>query len=195
MTQPLDPSGLKIFTEARTFNAYEQKPIPDELIRELHALFKWGPTAVNCQPGRFVFLKSPEAKKRLLPLLSPGNVPKVESAAVTVIVAFDLKFYEELKIQWPAYDASAQYREDGLLAETTALRNSSLQGAYLIMAARSLGIDCGPMSGFDNAKVDAEFFPGGQVKSNFLLNLGWGQEGAYYPRGPRLDFDKAVRIL
>ncbi|MDR1037152.1 MAG: malonic semialdehyde reductase [Deltaproteobacteria bacterium] len=195
MSQPIDPKSLKIFTEARTFNSYEPKPIPDELIRELHGLFKWGPTAVNCQPGRFVFVRSPEAKKRLIPALSPGNVAKVESASATVIVGHDLEFFEELKVQWPAYDASGQYRDDAALAGTTALRNGSLQGAYLILAARSLGLDCGPMSGFDNAKVDAEFFPGGKVRSNFLINLGWGQEGAFYPRGPRLDFDRTVKIL
>ncbi|MDR3154859.1 MAG: malonic semialdehyde reductase, partial [Deltaproteobacteria bacterium] len=165
------------------------------IIRELHGLWKWGPTAVNCQPGRFVFVRSPEAKRRLIQALMPGNVAKVESAAATVIVASDLKFYEELKVQWPAYDASGPFREDPALAAETALRNSSLQGAYLILAARSLGLDCGPMSGFDNAKVDAEFFPGGDVKSNFLINLGWGQEGAFYPRGPRLDFDRVATIL
>ncbi|MDR2611509.1 MAG: malonic semialdehyde reductase [Deltaproteobacteria bacterium] len=195
MSQPLDPSALRIFTEARTYNAYERKPVPDELVSELHGLLRWGPTAVNCQPARFVFVRSPEAKKRLIPALAPGNVPKVESAAVTVIVGAHLRFYEELKIQWPAYDASAPFRDDPDLTWTTALRNSSLQGAYLILAARSLGLDCGPMSGFDNAKVDAEFFPEGDVKSNFLVNLGWGQEGAFYPRGPRLGFEKAVKIL
>ncbi|MDR1314519.1 MAG: malonic semialdehyde reductase [Deltaproteobacteria bacterium] len=195
MSQPLDPSARKIFAEARTYNEYEPKPLSDELVRELHGLFKWGPTAVNCQPGRFVFVRSPEAKKRLLPALSPGNVAKVESASATVIIGSDLKFYEELKVQWPAYDASGPYRGDAALAAATALRNSSLQGAYLILAARSLGLDCGPMSGFDNEKVDAEFFPGGQIRSNFLINLGWGREGAFYPRGPRLDFDRAVTIL
>jgi 3-hydroxypropanoate dehydrogenase len=195
VSQPLDEKALKIFTEARTYNAYEPKPLPDGLIGELHGLFKWGPTAVNCQPGRFVFVRSPEAKKRLIPALSPGNVAKVESAGATVIVGYALKFYEELKEQWLAYDASAPFREDPDLAWSAAFRNSSLQGAYLILAARALGLDCGPMSGFDNAKVDAEFFPEGDVKSNFLVNLGWGREGAFYPRGPRLGFDKAVKIL
>jgi nitroreductase len=195
MSQPLYPSALAIFTETRTYNAFEPKPVPDELLRELHGLLKWGPTAVNCQPARLVFVRSPEAKARLIPLVSPGNVPKVESAAVTVIVAMDLKFYEELKVLWPAYDASGPYRSDPALAAETALRNSSLQGAYLIMAARALGLDCGPMSGFDNAKVDAEFFPGGDVKSNFLVNLGWGEAGRFYPRGPRLSFERAAAIL
>jgi nitroreductase len=195
VTKPLDPTSQKIFTEARTYNAYEPKPLSDEIIRELHGLFRWGPTAVNCQPARFVFVRSPEAKKRLVPALSPGNVAKVESASATVIVAHDLEFFEELKVQWPAYDASGPYREDAALAEVTALRNGSLQGAYLILAARMLGLDCGPMSGFDNAKVDAEFFPGGKIRSNFLINLGWGLEGAYYPRGPRLDFARTVTVL
>jgi 3-hydroxypropanoate dehydrogenase len=195
MSQPVDPKSLGIFTEARTYNAFVPKPIPDGLVRELHGLWKWGPTAVNCQPGRFVFIRSPEAKARLVPALAQGNVAKVESAAATVIVASDLAFHEDLKEQWPAYDASGQYRDNPALAAETALRNSSLQGAYLILAARSLGLDCGPMSGFDNAKVDAEFFPDGKVKSNFLVNLGWGQEGAFYPRGPRLPFEKTVTIL
>jgi 3-hydroxypropanoate dehydrogenase len=196
MGKPLDGAALdRIFRTARTYNKYAATEVDDETIGALHELLKWGPTAVNCQSGRFVFVRSKEAKSRLIPCLAPGNVAKVEGAPVTVIVATDPLFYEQLPTQWTAYDARKAYLEDSSLAEATAFRNSSLQGAYLIVAARSLGLDCGPMSGFDNAKVDAEFFKDSGWRSNFLINLGYGLEGGYYPRGPRLDFGVAAKIL
>ncbi|MDR2461145.1 MAG: malonic semialdehyde reductase [Deltaproteobacteria bacterium] len=189
------PNLEQLFTEARTFNKFTPKEVDDDTISALYNLLKWGPTAVNCQPGRYVFVRSAEAKKRLLPCLSPGNVPKVENAPVTVIMAYDTKFYDYLPEQWTAYDAAAPYLQDPALAASTAFRNGSLEGAYLILAARALGLDCGPMSGFDNAKVDAEFFPDGRFKSNFLINVGYGLEGGYYPRGPRLSFETVAKIL
>jgi 3-hydroxypropanoate dehydrogenase len=196
MSQPLDTASLaQIFTEARTFNKFTDREVGDEVIKNLYDLLKWGPTATNCQPARFVFVRGPEAKKKLISALFPGNVPKVESAPVTVIVGMDTKFYEKLPEQWTAYDASVPYRENKELADQVAMRNGSLQGAYLIIAARSLGLDCGPMSGFDNAKLDQEFFPDGQFKSNFLVNLGYGEPGAFYPRGPRLTFEVSGKIL
>ncbi len=196
MKNRLDQAALaQIFLEAHTYTAFTDQPVGDETIRQLYDLLKWGPTASNCQPGRYIFIKSKEGKARLRPALMPGNVPKVEQAPVTAIVALDRQFYEHLAVQWPAYDAAAPFREDRGLAETVAFRNGSLQGAYLILAARSLGLDCGPMSGFDNAKVDAEFFPDGRFKSNFLVNLGYGAENGYFPRGPRLNFEDVAVII
>jgi 3-hydroxypropanoate dehydrogenase len=196
MTKELDSPVLEqIFTKARSFIAYGPQEVDDRTIGALYDLLKWGPTCVNCQAGRYVFVRSPEAKKRLLPAVAGGNVPKVESAPVTVIVAHDTKFYEKLPTQWLAYDASQMYRDSEPLALETAFRNGSLGGAYLILAARSLGLDCGPMSGFDNAKVDAEFFPDGRLRSNFLVNLGHGKPEGFYPRGPRLPFEEVVQVL
>lgn len=196
MKNQLDQKSVEqLFGEAHTFNKFTDRPVTDEIIRQLYDLLKWGPTAVNSQPGRYVFVKSKEAKARLVPALLPGNVPKVEQAPATVIVAGDSRFYEHLAVQWPAYDAAAPFIENQEAARTAAFRNSSLQGAYLILAARSLGLDCGPMSGFDQAKVDAEFFPDGRYKSNFLINLGYGAEGGYFPRGPRLDFSDVAVII
>ncbi|MDR2140573.1 MAG: malonic semialdehyde reductase [Deltaproteobacteria bacterium] len=196
MKSSLDQAALeRLFLTARTYNRFDSQPVDDATLQNLHDLLKWGPTAVNCLPGRFVFVRSPAAKKRLLPCLSPGNVAKVEKAPVTVIVAHDSQFYEFLPNLWTAYDAKSVYEADPAGAAEAAFRNSSLQGAYLILAARSLGLDCGPMSGFDQAKVDQEFFPDGRWKSNFLINLGYGEEGGYYPRGPRLDFKDTSLIL
>lgn len=196
MKKALEEGALdQLFRTARTFNKFVDQPVPDLTIATLYELLKWGPTATNCQPGRYVFVRSPEAKKRLIPCLAPGNVAKVEKAPVTVIVAYDQKFYDQLPTQWTAYDAKKAYLDDEALAQTAAMRNGSLQGAYLIMAARSLGLDCGPMSGFDNDKVDAEFFPDQAWKSNFLVNLGFGEDGGFYPRGPRLSYNDVVKIL
>jgi nitroreductase len=196
MTTALDQKALdQLFLAAHTFNKFLDRPVEDEVVRRLHELLKWGPTAVNCQPGRFVFVKSPQAKSRLTPCLAPGNVAKVEKAPLTVIVASDVNFYEQLPTQWTAYDARQPFAADPALAASAAFRNGSLQGAYLILAARSLGLDCGPMSGFDEGKVDAEFFPDGAWKSNFLINLGYGAEGGHYPRGPRLAFEDVVRVI
>jgi 3-hydroxypropanoate dehydrogenase len=192
---PLSQSALdQLFLTARTFNKFTSRTVSDETIHRLYDLLKWGPTAVNCQPGRYVFVKSHAARERLKPALSPGNVAKTENAPVTAIVAYDRKFHQHLPTQWTAYDASKPFADDQTLAETAAFRNGSLEGAYLIMAARSLGLDCGPMSGFDNDRVDAEFFPDGRFKSNFLINIGYGEEGGFYPRGPRLDFETVALI-
>ncbi|MDR1044104.1 MAG: malonic semialdehyde reductase [Candidatus Adiutrix sp.] len=185
----------QLFLAARTYNKFTERPVEDETLRRIYELMKWGPTAVNCQPGRYVFLKSKAAKARLVPALLPGNVAKVEAAPATVIVASDSRFYEHLPEQWLAYDAQKPFVDDPESARTAAFRNGSLQGAYFILAARALGLDCGPMSGFDNGQVDAEFFPDGRYKSNFLINLGYGAENGYYPRGPRLSFEDTAVIL
>lgn len=196
MKNQLDLTALnQLFWEAHTFNKFTDKPVADETLKQLYDLLKWGPTAVNCQPARYVFVKSQAGKDRLIPALLPGNVAKVEAAPVTVIAAFDRHFFECLADQWTAYDASVPFVDNAALAEKVAFRNGSLQGAYLIMAARALGLDCGPMSGFDNAKVDAEFFPDGRFKSNFLVNLGYGADNGYYPRGPRLAFEDVAVIV
>lgn len=196
MKKSLEPSALgQLFLEAHSYQGFTDQPVTDETIHRLYELLKWGPTASNCQPGRYVFVRSAPAKARLIPGLNPGNVPKVEKAPVTVIVARDSRFYDHLLEQWLAYDARTPFAENPELAATVSFRNGSLGGAYLILAARALGLDAGPMSGFDNAKVDAEFFPDGRFKSNFLVNLGYGAEGGYFPRGPRLTFEEAVAIL
>jgi nitroreductase len=196
MKKALDEFALdQLFRSARTYNKFIDQPVTDLVIANLFELLKWGPTAVNCQPARYVFVRSPEAKKRLVPCLAPGNAAKVEKAPVTVIVAADERFYEQLPTQWTAYDARKIFEDDPAMAETAALRNSSLQGAYLILSARSLGLDCGPMSGFDNAMVDREFFSGKGLRSNFLVNVGYGLDGGFYPRGPRLSYNDTVEIL
>jgi 3-hydroxypropanoate dehydrogenase len=198
-----------LFRKARTHNGWLPKPVPDELVRELYATLKWGPTSANGSPARFLFLRSADAKARLRPALAPGNVEKTMIAPITVIVAYDLKFYDKLPRLFPHNPGMRQlYVDNPQLIEPTAMRNSSLQGAYLILAARALGLDCGPMSGFDNAKVDEEFFaagkcedcgeeffPAGHVKSNFLCNLGYGDPAKLSPRNPRLDFSEACSLL
>lgn len=185
----------RAFLEARSFNKFTPEPLSETTLRQLYDLLKWGPTAVNSQPARFVFLRSKEAKERLKPCLNPGNVDKTMAAPATVIVAYDTKFYDYLPAQWPAYDARTEFAENEELALTVARRNSSLQGGYLILAARLLGLDCGPMSGFNNKKLDGEFFPDGRLRSNFLVNIGHGDASGNYPRGPRLSFAEAARIL
>lgn len=185
-----------IFRTARSFNRFTNQPVSDDTLRQLYELLKWGPTSMNCQPARYVFVKSAEAKARLKPGLAPGNADKTMAAPVTVIVAQDPRFYEQLPAQFPAVPgARDMFAGNAALADATAFRNSSLQAAYLIVAARALGLDCGPMSGFDAAKVDAEFFPGGEFKSNMLINLGYGDAAGNYPRGPRLGFDEVARIV
>ena len=194
-----------LFREARTYNSWLDEPVADDSIRQLYEVLKWGPTSAISCPARFIFLRSPESKERLRPALSPGNVQKTMAAPVTVIVAYDLKFYEKLVKLFPHNPAMRSvFANNPRLIETTAKRNSSLQGAYLIMAARAIGLDYGPMSGFDNAKVDEEFFgagkcedceqeffPEGHVKSNFLCNLGYGERSQLRPRSPRLAFPEA----
>jgi len=197
MNAPLDTAALEqAFLNARTFNRFQPRPVDDETLHRLYDLLKWGPTTLNAQPGRYVFVRSAEAKARLKPALAPGNADKTMAAPATVIVAYDSRFYEELPRLFPAVPAARDgFANNAAHAATAALRNGSLQGAYLIVAARMLGLDCGPMSGFDNAKLDAEFFPDGRWRSNFLVNIGYGDPSGNYPRGPRYGFDEVARIL
>ncbi len=197
MKNPLPEAALdQIFLEARTYNGWLDKPVTDDELRKLYDLMKWGPTSANGSPARFLFIRSHDSKERLRPALSPGNVAKTMAAPVTVIVAYDLMFYEKMSRLFPHKPSMRDlYVSNPKLGEETARRNSSLQGAYLIIAARALGLDCGPMSGFDNAKLDEEFFPAGHVKSNFLCNLGYGDPSTITPRLPRLEFDEACTIL
>jgi 3-hydroxypropanoate dehydrogenase len=186
---PLDAGALAVlFTAARTFSHWQDRTIPDGVIEAALALAQLGPTSGNCEPMRLVLVKSPAGKARLLPCVSSGNQEKVRTAPVTAIVAFDRAFYEYLPRLYPHSDARGWFTSNEALAHETAFRNSSLQGAYLILAVRAQGLDCGPMSGVDNAKVDAEFFPDGRYRSNFLLNIGYGVRPHPYPRPPRLEF-------
>ena len=185
----------QLFRQARTVHAFKPVPVPDDTIHQLYDLLKWGPTAFNAQPARYVFVKSAEAKARLMPALSPGNVPQVQSAAVTVIVAYDTRFPEHLPTQFPGYDAKAVFDANPAIVEPAALRNSSLQGAYLIQAARALGLDSGAMSGFNPQAVNEAFFPDGRFKANFLLNIGVADPAGVYPRAPRLAFDEVAQIV
>jgi 3-hydroxypropanoate dehydrogenase len=192
----LDDRSLDIiFRNARSHNGWQEKPVSDELIKQLYELMKWAPTSANASPARLVFIKSTAAKQRLLPAMISGNEEKTRTAPVTVIVAQDHEFYEKLPQLFPHTDARAWFVGNQALIDTTAFRNATLQGAYLIIAARALGLDAGPMSGFDNAKVDAEFFSGTKIRSNFLINLGYGDATKLFPRGPRLTFDESSRIL
>ena len=192
----LDDQTLdQVFRSARTFNKFRSEPVGDETLHALHDLLKWGPTSMNSQPGRFVFLRSAQAKERLRPALSAGNLAKTMAAPVVVIVATDSRFYDHLPEQFPSYAAKPLFEGNPQLAQATAQRNGTLQGAYLIVAARMLGLDCGPMSGFDADKVDAEFFADGRFKTNFLVNLGYGDPSGNHPRAPRLAFNDAAQIL
>lgn len=184
-----------LFREARTHSEWQSRPVSDELLYQIFDLLKWAPTSANSSPARFVFVRSVEAKQRLMPAIAPGNMEKTKAAPVTVIVAHDTEFYEKLPTLFPHADARSWFAGNQSLIETTAFRNGTLQGAYLIMAARSLGLDAGPMSGFDNAKVDQTFFPEGKIKSNFLINLGYGNKSKLFPRSPRLSFEEAAQIL
>ena len=184
----------QLFRTARTQNAFQDRPVEDSQLRALYDLLKWGPTAANSTPARFVFVKSAEAKQKLAPALSEGNLAKTMAAPVTVIIGFDLDFHEKLPYLFPHTDAKAWFDGPQEGRHEAALRNGSLQGAYLILAARALGLDAGPMSGFDNAKVDEAFFKGTAIKSNFLVNLGYGDASGLFPRLPRLSFDEAARI-
>lgn len=197
MRQPIDDQALDIaFREARTYPGYRDTPIDEATLRRLYDLLKWGPTSMNCQPSRYVFVTSPQAKQRLMPALSEGNRIKVDQAATTVIVATDTRFYEYLPTLAPhAPKARDNFANNPEKARITAFRNGTLQGGYLIIAARMLGLDAGPMSGFDNAAVDAEFFPDGRLQSNFLVNLGVGDAEKLRPRAPRLSFEEAAEIL
>ena len=190
-----DASIDQIFREARTFTAWLPKPVPDDLLRQAVQLALLAPTSANGSPARFVFVTSPEAKARLKPALAPGNVDKTMAAPATAIIAWDTEFYENLPRLFPQADMRQYFVGNTKLTEETAFRNGSLQGAYLILAARSLGLDCGPMSGFDPDKLNAEFFPDGKWRANFLCNLGYGDRSKLHPRNPRLSFDEVARIL
>ena len=192
----LDDRSLDtIFRAARTHSDWLDKPVSDALIQQIYDLMKWAPTSANCSPARIVFVRSAAAKQRLLPAMAPGNVEKTRAAPVTVIIAHDTEFYEKLPKLFLQADARSWFAGNQALIDTTAFRNGTLQGAYLILAARALGLDAGPMSGFDNAKVDQEFFPDGKVKSNFMINLGYGDHAKLFPRNPRLPFAEAAQIL
>jgi 3-hydroxypropanoate dehydrogenase len=185
----------QLFRNARTHSAWLPKRVPVEALREAYDLARLGPTSANSSPARFVFLESEAAKARLLPALAPLNVEKTKAAPVTVIVAWDVEFYEKLPKLFPHADMRPLFAGNQALAEETAFRNSSLQGGYFILAARAVGLDCGPMSGFDKAKVNAEFFPDGKWKANFICNLGYGDPSKLFPRNPRLEFEEACRVL
>ncbi|MBX9594499.1 MAG: malonic semialdehyde reductase [Roseomonas sp.] len=196
MTEALSPTALdQLFRDARTQNKWRDTPVPPETLRALYDLLKWGPTSANSSPARFAFITSDEAKAKLKETLSPGNIEKTMTAPVTVIVAHDPKFYDQLPKLFPHADARSWFAGNWSLADATAMRNGTLQGAYLMLAARSLGLDVGAMSGFDNMKVDDAFFADTGWKSNFLVNLGHGDSEGVFPRSPRLDFDEACRIL
>lgn len=183
-----------LFTQARTFTHWTDEPVSDDLLRELYELVKFGPTSANCSPARFVFIRTPEGKERLRPALSSGNVDQTMSAPVTVIVAEDSAFYDKLPFLFPHTDARSWFTGSPDAARETAFRNSSLQGAYLMLAARALGLSAGPMSGFNKQIVDAEFFAGSSWTTNFLANLGHGQLPHPHPRLPRLPFEEAARF-
>jgi 3-hydroxypropanoate dehydrogenase len=211
MGQRINDAALDtLFREARTHFKWRPEPVSDQTLRELYDVLKWAPTSANAAPARFAFLRSKEAKERLRPALAPMNVEKVMTAPATVIIAYDLKFYDHLPKLFPHNTGMAKlFQNNPEMVESTARRNSSLQGAYLILAARALGLDCGPLSGFDQSKVDEEFFaagkpcfgcdqeffPEGHVKSNFICNLGYGDSAALFPRLPRLTFDEACSLL
>lgn len=184
-----------IFRDARTHNVWQDKPVSDVVLQALYDLLRMGPTSANCCPARFVFITSPRAKERLAPALSVPNRDKTMAAPVTAIVAYDLDFAEKIPELFPHRPEAKDWFNNPDLAATTAFRNGTLQGAYMIIAARALGLDCGPMSGFDNAMVDEEFFSGTRIKSNFLCNLGYGDASQLTPRNPRLRFDHACRII
>ncbi len=194
----LDAQSLdSVFHNARTHNGWQDRPVGDDQLRAIHEIMKWGPTSANSQPCRIVFVRTPEGKEKLRPALSSGNTAKTMSAPVTAIVAYDSRFYEHLPKTFP-HDQTATSWFSGPgkeeVAHTTAFRNGTLQGAYLIIAARSLGLDCGAMSGFNNALVDQAFFPDGRFKTNFLCNIGHGDPSKLFNRSPRLDFDDVCTL-
>lgn len=196
MNSPLSAQALdQLFVQARSTHHFQARPVSEDTIRQLYALLKWGPTAFNGQPGRYLFIHSAEARQKLLPALSSGNRDKTAAAPLTVVLAYDPGFHQHLPQQFPGYDAKGFY--DGLpqLIEPHARTNASLQAGYLILAARALGLDAGPMAGFDAAAVDAAFFPEGQWRSLLLVNLGYGVHDGQPPRGPRLDFEQAAAIV
>jgi 3-hydroxypropanoate dehydrogenase len=196
MSRIINDAALdQVFRQARTHRSWTSEPVSDVVLQAAYDLARMAPTSANCSPMRVLFVRSPEAKGRLKPALSQGNVEQTMKAPVTAIIGYDLQFYDLLPRLYPFADARSWFAGDDQLVRATAFRNGSLQGAYFIIAARAVGLDCGPMSGFDNAKVDAAFFPDGRVKSNFLCNLGYGDGGRMQPRAPRLEFDEACTII
>jgi len=196
MSGSIDSKALdQLFNDARTHNDWQDRPVGDDLLHALWDLTKMGPTSANCSPARVVFVRSPEAKEKLKPCLMEGNAAKTMAAPVTAIIGHDMAFYEKLPELFPHTDARSWFVGNDALIETTAFRNGTLQGAYFIMAARAVGLDCGPMSGFDNAAVDAAFFAGTEIKSNFLCNLGYGDASTLFPRSSRMAFDDACQVL
>jgi 3-hydroxypropanoate dehydrogenase len=195
--ESLDYDGLDlIFREARTYRTWQARDVPNEMLHQVWDLARWGATSGNCCPGRIVFLKSDAAKEKLKPALDEGNVAQTMTAPVCAVVGYDHAFYKDIEWLAPFMAGMAKvFAKNAALAEATAFRNGSLQGAYLMIAARALGLDCGPMSGFDNALVDETFFDGTEIRSNFLCNLGYGDPGTVYPRSARHTFDQACRIL
>lgn len=192
----LDDHALDIlFREARTFNSWQKKDVSDVLLQALYDLLKWGPTSANCSPVRVVFVKSPEAKKKLDPYMDAGNKAKTLAAPVTALIAYDMKFYDHLPKLFPHTDARSWFAGKDAAILDAAVRNGTLQGGYLILAARALGLDCGPMSGFDKAGVKKTFFADQDVQVNFVCNLGYGDTASLYPRNPRLTFDEACKIV
>jgi 3-hydroxypropanoate dehydrogenase len=184
----------QLFDNARTHNGFTAEPVSDASLKQLYELMKWGPTSANSSPARIVFVRSPEAKAKLLETVSAGNYDKTKQAPVTAIIATDMEFYEKLPKLFPHADARSWFVGNQPMIDATAFRNSSMQGGYFILAARSLGLDVGGMSGFDNAKLDEAFFAGTSIKSNFLVNLGHGDTSKLFDRSPRLSFDEACRI-
>jgi nitroreductase len=196
MTERLADASLdQLFRTARTRNGWQPKAIPEATLRELYDLTKWGPTSANASPARFVFVASNDAKARLAPHVSEANRPKVLAASACVIIGYDLAFAEHMPTLFPHNPTAKNWFAAPEVARITALRNGTLQGAYLMMAARALGLDCGPMSGFDNAGVDKTFFAGTQIESNFLCNIGYGTDEGLFPRSPRLPFETACSVL
>ena len=196
MKHAINNESIKqLFTEARSHHSWKNETVSDEILRQIYDLAKWGPTSLNSVPMRIVFVKSEEQKKNLLPSLMGSNIEQVKAAPVTAIIAYDQKFFDELPKLFPAMDVRPMFQGNAAMSEATAFRNSSMQGGYFILAARALGVDVGPMSGFDNAKVDENFFKGTTWKSNFLCNLGYGDSAKLFPRGPRLEFDLACKVV
>jgi len=195
MNQPLDSKVLaQLFTEARSHHHWTDRPVTDADLQKIYDLFKWAPTSVNSMPARFIAVRSNEAKQKLLPALMESNRAQVLQAPVSVIIAYDEKFYEKLDKLWPAYDVKPYFTQDAKTSFDTAFRNSSMQGAYFMLAARSLGFDVGPLSGFNNGTLDEIFFKGTSLKSNFICMVGEGDPKGLYARGPRLDFEESFEI-
>ena len=196
MGKIIDDAALDaVFREARTHNRWQDKPVSDAILQAVWELAKMPPTSANCSPARVIFVKTPEAKAKLAPALSAGNRDKTMQAPVTAIVGYDLEFHEKLPFLFPHADARPWFAGKPEVIHATAFRNSSLQGAYLMLAARAVGLDCGPMSGFDNAVVDAAFFPDGKVRSNFLCNIGYGDPAGVLRRSPRFAFNEVCKIV